>query len=327
MLRRWKRSKAIRIALSAIGYCVVLAGLLVWAVQGGAPEENNVFGSLEGRFDSAIALEAGGATFFYREAEIENYLIIGVDEETIAQGGAQADMLLLLSVDRRSRTISPVMIDRDAMATVTTYGAFGNRSGERRMQISLAQAFCARGETGSENTARALSGMLCGVPIDHYAAVDIAGIALLNDAIGGVEIVPEEDMTQIDPRMQKGVSVLLDGALAGRLVRSRMDVGDGTNAARMQRQKLYMEGLLAKLFSRENGNDGLFERGMDALDGHYESDMSEKALLGALKRYKNYNWQPFVTLPGEYRIGTDGFVEFWPDGEQMRDMLIETWFR
>lgn len=219
------------------------------------------------------------------------------------------------------------MVDRDTIASVTTYGVFGNVSGEIKTQLCLAQAFHAKGVTGSDNTLSALSKLMYEVPIEHYVTVDLGGIHLLNDAIGGVEVTLEDDFSALDPAMTQGATVLLQGDQAEWFVRSRMTVADGTNASRMKRQKLYLENLLHKLFVDTQEKDAAIENALAQMSGHYETDMSEATLLKIIQKYDDYEWQPFVTLPGEYSIGEDGFTEFWLDEAGTNEIMLPIWFR
>lgn len=326
MPQKWERGQMIRKTAVIAVYGITFAVLILLAVMNKTPDAEPVYGSMEGRFDSKIVIEQDDAIYHYREMEISNYLLIGVDNEDDTSGG-QADFLVLLSVDRRNRTITPIMIDRDTIAMVTTYGVFGNRSGEKEMQICLAQAFHSRNATGSANTVSTLSRLLYGVPIEHYIAVDIEGITLLNDAIGGVEVVLEDDFSALDPEMVQGASIRLEGKQAELFVRSRMHVADGTNAARMKRQQMYLESLLSKLFVSSDGQDDLFEKGLEKLDGHYETDMADSTILSTLQKYDDYEWKAFMVFPGEYRVGADGFTEFWLDEFQTQRMLTALWFR
>lgn len=223
-------------------YGLILAALVVGGLiwdRDETPEPAESFGSLTGRFESDISLSYQGETVYYREHEITNYLLIGMDREGLEaagyQDGGQADFLLIFSVDRRNRTITPVMIDRDTMTPVTTYGIFGNPAGTRTMQICLAQAFSGVNTSGSENTAKAVSGLLGGVKINRCLLMDLGGIARLNDSIGGVEVTLSDDLTALDPALEKGATVQLTGELAEHFVRGRITVADGTNASRMRR--------------------------------------------------------------------------------------------
>lgn len=326
MPRRRERSQMFRRTAVIAVYGITFVLLILLVMINRTPDAEPVYGSMDGRFDSKIVIEQDGTMYHYREMEISNYLLIGVDNEEGTTGG-QADFLVLLSVDRRNRTITPIMIDRDTIAAVTTYGVFGNISGEKQMQICLAQAFHGRDATGSVNTVSTLSRLLYGVPIEHYVAVDIEGIVLLNDVIGGVEVVLEDDFSALDPEMVQGASIRLEGKQAELFVRSRMNVADGTNASRMKRQRMYLESLLSQLFVSSDEQDAFFEKGLKNLDGHYETDMTDSVILSTLQKYDDYEWQSFMTLPGEYRVGTDGFTEFLLDESQTQQILTALWFQ
>ncbi len=322
-MRPGRERITLRKALFPAVYGAVFASLVLLLAVGTPEASDAPQGSLEGRFDSAVTLAFEGKVWHYREAEITNYLLIGVDGGMDQPESVQADFLLLLSVDRRAQCITPIMVDRDTAAWVTTYGVFGQASGQREMQISLAQAFHASGSTGSANTVQALSRLLFGAPIDHYLAVDIGGIAQINDALGGVVVTVEDDLTALDASLVPGSTVRLSGAQAEAFVRGRMTVGDGTNASRMRRQRVYLEGMLDAL------QDGQVQEGVlrQALEGHCETDMTEAALWSALKRYEGYKWAEIVTLPGWYDTDEADFTRFRLDEEGTAAILTGLWFR
>ena len=85
----------------------------------------------------------------------------------------------------------------------------------------------------------AVEGLLLGESIDFYVAMNMDGISELNDLAGGVTVTLEDDFSSIDPAMAKGTTLTLHGDQAETFVRSRMTVGDGTNASRMERQEAF----------------------------------------------------------------------------------------
>ena len=327
-----KRSVRRRHILMVLLYGAVLLGVLIlgFVLDRDKEEEQPTFGSLEGRFDSEIYKDHDGQKVNYREREITNYLLIGVDQTTLEasdhQNGGQADFLLVLSIDRRHRTITPVMIDRDTVTDVATYGIFGDAAGKKEMQICLAQAFSGRETSGSENTTRAVTDLLGGVKINHYIAMDESGIPLLNDMLGGVSVTLDDDLTALDPALKKGETVTLDGAMAEKFVRGRMTVADGSNASRMERQKVYIKALLRQLETKMEKDSSFMAELLEALDGHVISDAGENTLIGDVTAYQTYDWQPLQMLPGTHEAGEDGFMEFHPDAASMEDMVVEIWF-
>lgn len=308
--------------------CLIVAGLLL---DRDSQKHTETFGSLEGRFTSDIELDHNGKKLHYRENEITNYLLIGTDRDEAEsfghQSGGQADFLLVLSIDRANRTITPLMIDRDTMTAVATYGIFGNPSGSRIMQICLAQAFSGIDVSGGENTAKAVSNLLCGVKIDRCLVMGLEGIPVLNDAVGGVQVTLQDDLTILDPSLKKGETVLLKGNLAEDFVRGRTTLADGTNAARMKRQSTYIAALIQKIQTLLKTDDEAFEKILKSIYGYVETNVSESILLNESNAFTSYEWKSLLSIDGTHRVGDDGFIEFWPDTAKLNAQIADIWFK
>lgn len=322
--------KSLLIIGSVALYVIALAVLAVFFFQEEETPEP-IFGSMEGRFRSDVTMERAGETLYYRENEITNYLIIGLDREDVTdisghQHGGQADFLLVLSIDRIRRTITPVMLDRDAMVEMQTYGVFGHPSGTKVMQLCLAQAYSGVNIPGSVNTVQTVEKLLHGIDIHHYVLLDMAAIPMVNDALGGVEVTLEDDFSRIDPAMTKGATLRLMGDQAEYFVRGRMSVADGTNASRMARQQQYLSALLRQ-FRQEAASGGLsLEELLNTLDQHMASDAPGETLLNDINAYSSYEWADMRTLEGEHAIDEYGFAEFWVDSEALERLVADIWF-
>lgn len=96
-----------------------------------------------------------------------------------------------------------------------------------------------------------------GESIDFYVAMNMDGISELNDLAGGVTVTLEDDFSSIDPAMTKGTTLTLHGDQAETFVRSRMTVGDGTNASRMERQSVYAGGAVSDHRRTQSGRGWL----------------------------------------------------------------------
>ena len=333
MKKRFRSLSPTRMALiigSIVVYFIILLFLMIAFRDNTAPEP--VYGSLEGRYESDITLDLNGETLHYREWEITNYLLIGLDKEDVTetashQNGGQADFVVVLSIDRINRTVTPVMLDRDTMAEMQTYGVFGHPAGTKVMQLCLAQAYSGVNIPGIINTVQTVEKLLCGIKIDHYVVLDMTAIPLVNDAIGGVEVTLTDDFTSVDPDMTKGTTLRLMGKQAEFFVRGRMTVADGTNASRMTRQQQYLSGFLAQFRQAVQGNQHKLSEVLNTLDGHMISDASSDTLLHDINAYDSYEWKSLVTPDGEHAIDEYGFAEFWID-ETARDQLVaEIWFK
>ena len=315
---------------SVVLYAVMLVVLIVVLCQEKS-EEAPVFGSLEGRFVSDVMMERDGRTLYYRENEITNYLIIGVDRENVTeasghQHGGQADFLVVLAIDRIHRTVTPVMLDRDAMVQMQTYGVFGHPSGTKVMQLCLAQAYSGVNIPGSVNTVQTVEKLLHGIRIGHYVVLDMAAVPLVNDALGGVEVTLRDDFSMYDPAMTKGATLRLMGEQAEFFVRGRMTVADGSNASRMTRQQQYLSGLLTQFRRTVRGDQAALQDILRSLKGHMVSDAQDEMLLNDVNAYDDYEWLPLRTLSGEHAVDEYGFAEFWVDEEALKQLVADVWF-
>lgn len=320
------------IALSILFWAAMLIVLLFVVGKDAPPKKQAVFGSLDGRFESSVTMEHEGQTLHYRENEITNYLIIGLDQENVTratthQHGGQADFLVVLSIDRIDRSITPIMLDRDAMVEMQTFGVFGNPAGTRVMQLCLAQAYSGTNTPGSVNTVNTVEKLLMGIDIHHYIVMDMTAIPMVNDALGGVEVTLYDDFTVFDPVMTKGSTLRLMGKQAEFFVRGRMTVADGSNASRMARQQQYLSGLLVQFRRTAKGDQGKLNEIFRLLDGHMLSDTSVNTLLHDVNAYDDYEWNAMRILSGEHRTDQYGFAEFWVDQAALKRLVADIWFQ
>lgn len=204
--------------------------------------------------ETAETMEVDGVTY-RRRTGLTTILVMGIDHdsEVEAEGsyqGGQADFQRLIVIDSKDKTVRQLKIDRDTMAEVTVLGMLGNPVGTTQMQISLAHGFGDGKEESCGYARDAVSRLLQGENIDFYLAMSLDGISVLNDLAGGVTVTLEDDFSAADPAMTKGTTLTLHGDQAEIFVRRRMDIGEGTNEARMVRQEEYLAQLSAQLESR-----------------------------------------------------------------------------
>jgi len=315
---------------AAIALAVTLAALLAFYCVGMQMEHTEpppeAYGELDGRFSPTRTLEANGSTYAYYENRYMHILLIGVDEEGVGADGAyrsggQADFLLLLSIDRNRKTITPVHIDRDTMAQVPVYGPFGDAAGTRTMQLCLAHAFGSSEQQRCENTAQAVSNLLGGVRIDHYLSLSMDGIARLNDALGGVLVTLNDDFSHLDPAMLPGVTLTLQGKQAEYYVRGRYGVGDNTNAGRMARQRTFIEAAI-RLFSQQAEQNAAFAAELlETLSPFMHTTLTSAWLMDHTYPFTRYARADVQALEGTHTLGQDGFIEFHPDQQALTDLL------
>lgn len=259
----------------------------------------------------------------YRKKPALNLILVGgidkeSDSETAARtsnyrNGGQADFLLLLAIDHGEKQIYQLQIDRDTMTDVMVLGVYGNETGTREMQICLAHSFGANREDNAKYTVEAVRGLLDGLEIDGYYMVDYNAVSTLTDTLGGVTVTIPDDMTSVNPEWYKGHTITLQGKDAETFVRTRKTVGAGTNAERMNRQASYMRGAISKMnqnLSRDTAFAGEFLATMRQIA---TTNLSEQTLAEEINESHSYEVQPIETLPGEYTLSDNGFVEFYPE--------------
>lgn len=292
------------------------------------PHREEARGSLEERFAPTLTLEHNGRTYTHEELDYTTILFIGVDKSELSDAsmrtGGQADFLLLMTIDRDSRKIGLLQIDRDTITPVKVYGAFGNPAGTRSTQISLSYAFGTTTEKACQNTVQAVTTLLGGVPIDHYIALDMDGMSILNDMLGGVTVTLKDDFTDLDPAMKAGTTLKLRGEQAEYYLRSRMSIGDGSNTNRMDRQVTFMTDAAQLLDARMAADAEFVGELLEALDEHLVFSCQEAWLINQAYSAHKYTRTGIVRPEGKYAVGKDGFAEFHPDAEAMTEYIVNT---
>ena len=320
--RRSKRQVAVLAAVLAVISIAVLAGVYFlgeWLENRSYQEQRQ---QMSEHFGELPTMEYAGQTYV-RRPEVETVLLLGVDQHLDDdtwgfQRGGQSDFLLLLALDHQNRTIHQLQIDRDTMTDVTVLSLLGDQKSTRTLQICLSYAYGGTNEERCKNTVAAVENLLGGQRIDLYTAVKLDGIGALNRALGGITVTLPEDYTDLDPMMAKGATLTLTDAQAEHLVRARMYVGDGTNASRMLRQRVFLkaatEQLLVKLRESADFAGTLFDA-LEEISSY--TNFNRGRLINEVNRAYHYDILPAEMFTGEYKIGRGGFMEFYADEDSI----------
>lgn len=287
-------------------------------------------GQMSENFGKLPTTEYQGKTY-QMKPNLTSMLFIGYDKlddnPTVGfRQGGQADFLLLTVMDHKAKTVHQLQIERDTMANITVLGITGNKVGTRKMQICLSHAYGAGEAENCQYTVDAVSNLLQGIPVDLYMAMNIRGINAFNDAVGGVTVPIEDDFTPYDPTMVQGTTMKLQGQQAELYVRSRYEIGNGSNEQRMRRQKTYMNAV-TELVRQRIGEDSSFANTMlDAIEGFSNTNMTRGRLINEINRVYTYDIRPAENLAGEYKKGDDGFMEFHADEDSIISWVINVFY-
>ena len=262
-------------------------------------------------------------------SDLINILVMGIDHEiseiSINSLG-MADTDIIVSIDKTTGTTRLINISRDAMTNVRMYDENGNYTGVDRMQLCLSYGYGDGGMESCLNTAQAVSYLMYDLPINGYAALDYSQIAVLNDAVGGVEVTILEDMFDFG---KVGETVRLEGQQAQTYVRRRNIEALDSNNNRMARQKQWLLSFLgaARQKIKENVTFPITLYRLLANNMVTSIDISEVTYLGSLFASHGFNEGDFRSVAGEVVEGEDGYAEFHIDEEALLDLVVEMFYK
>ena len=328
---RSRRSMAVRgISFLAALVLIAVAGYLIGQQleKGNVKEERATMSSGFGRYEEKIH---DGKTY-YKKTNITTLLLMGIDRDTTAvtnsyRNGGQSDFMLLLVLDHSTNTIRQLQIERDTMTKVDVLTILGKPGGTRNMQICLSHGYGADQTACCENAVYSASRYLDDLNIDLYMAVDYSAIDQINSMLGGVTVTVQEDFSALDPEMTLGKTMRLQGHQAELYVRSRMNVGDGTNASRQLRQREWLDGAVELLKSKVSQNGSFLQELLDGMGNRLTTNAAQGRLLNEFNQAWQHQLYPVEQIPGTYTIGSDGFVEYHTQEDDVTQWVLDTFYR
>lgn len=269
-------------------------------------------------------------TAYYPRADITVILVMGIDVEGPVASSAYyrnsgaSDMVALVILDQATESYRILCLNRDMMVKMPVIGLDGKQAGTYFGQLALSHTYGSGLEDSAENTRKTVSDLLYGIQIDHYVSMNIDGIGILNDAVGGVTVHVTDDFSTVDPTITTG-QIRLNGKQATAFVRSRQGVGTEMNLSRMERQKEYMKGLAdaleGKLAQSEDFVVDLYEQ----MDPYVVTDCSVTVLSSLLQRCSDYEMDNVISIEGENVRGEE-YYEFYADEEALDALILELFY-
>lgn len=257
--------------------------------------------------------------------DLETILVMGLDKYERPEklegyvNNTQSDFMLLVVVDKENRSIRSLHINRDTMTTITRLGVFGGAAGKYTAQIALAHAYGSGGSDSALNAVKAVSNFLGGVKIDHYMTFTMDSVGIVNDMVGGVTVLVEDDFSEFDPTLVQGQEITLRGDQALHFVRGRTNVADGTNLNRMARQRQYMTKLFDQLLTQSAQDEAFLEKLVKKLSDSFDTDMSVYQLDSLFQVVSGCTMEPILTIDGEIVRGA--FMEFYADPDSVQNAV------
>ena len=242
---------------------------------------------------------------------IINMLFMGVDKYTenavVDENGeemnGQADVLILMSLDSDTGKASLINIPRDVMADVKIYSPMGDYMGMEKQQICLSYAYGTDKEESCVNTIDSVKSIFYNVPINTYYSLDLAGLPVINDSIGGVDVVSPETIGEF----VKGEKYHLEGNEARDFVITRSHTESDANLVRNKRQRVYIESFMNKLIDQTKADfstpiklyNTVEQYSCTNLNPSKISFLAKEAVMGGIK-YDILNVPVTVTQEGSH---------------------------
>ena len=267
---------------------------------------------------------------YFPRQDITVVMVLGIDqlgpvEDSRAYNNrGAADMVMLLIFDEKQESCSVLHLNRDTMLEMPVLGIGGREAGTYFGQLALAHTYGSGLEDSCENTRKAVSNFLYGITIDHYVAMNMDAIAILNDAVGGVTVNITDDFSQVDTSIGQG-EVKLMGQQAINYVRTRKDVGDQLNLSRIERHKAYIDGFVEAFREKQERDTQFIADAYEEAAPYLVTDCSVNVITGMIDRYGDYTIGEVVSPEGENVMGQQYF-EFYVDEEKLDEVILRLFY-
>lgn len=276
-------------------------------------------------------VEYNGETWKYND-HLSNYLFMGIDRTDEVstydsqQDAGQADSIFVVSMDRVTEKVKVLLIPRDTITEIEVFNPSGQSLGKSQNHINLQYAY-GDGKTRScELMETAVSGLMKGIPIHGYCAMNMEGISVITDLVGGVEVtVPDASLEEVNPEFREGAVVTLAGEDAEQFVRYR-DINErGSSLVRQERQKTYMKALLQKSKEAANRDAGFVTDMYEAIRPYTVTSLGTD-VFARLLAAADGNTAEVETVPGEMTHPGD-FDEYHVNEDEFNGLLIEMFYK
>lgn len=277
-----------------------------------------------------------GHTYVYDKNKVA-FAFIGVDresitpdEDTLIGNSGQADTDIVGVIDTNTGKISVITIPRDTMVDIDIYTVGGEFVRTENMQLCLAYAYGDGGTSSCENVTSAISRILGNVPVDKYFALDLGGIAPLNDAIGGVTVTSLYDFP--NEGVYKGDTVTIRGDFAETYVRQRNMDSIDASLNRTERQTQYVKAYVEQLRKAVTSDFSVVSQLYNTASEYSQTNisLSEVTYLASVVLSNGVSDYTQYTLEGEMRASDsateDVFAEYYLDEDSVMDVVVNCFY-
>lgn len=285
----------------------------------------------------------------YMRNNVETYMIAGLDKyendttsfNYAGRNNNQADFIVLLIVNKSTRKIDFINLNRDTYTTVDVPASKYGTPKKTTEQLCLAYTYGDGKRESGENLRNAVEHLLYDkVKVDHFLTMKMNAVKSITDFLEGVTVKlnDDEDLTALDPEWTAGSTIALNGEDALKFIRYRDTAAEGSNAGRIDRQSRYMKALLKTVGDKKWSRKYLLNA-YGSIEAYSETDYGNvddllTDLETMLEAFGMYEYEDVVNIvPGKYgryetreTYGEDADAFILSD-ENFKKLVIETFFR
>ena len=280
-------------------------------------------------------VEYNGVRYKYNK-NISTVLCMGIDNEKKQSGGAyvvgragQADAVYLIAVDTANGKTTVIGIPRDVITDVDLYAKSGSFIGTEKTQLCLAYAYGDGKQQSAENTAKSVSRLLYGMPVNLHFAVDDKSIAPLHNAVGPITVITNEDINNAFISFRKGEQIKLTGSNVFKYLQTRNSETVDASVLRLERQLDYLKKYTSAVIEKSKSDllfpVKLYNKVVKNSVTNLDAAKVTYLATSVLKKKDDVSLQ-FIQIEGEQRLGEDGFAEFYPDEDKLLQLVMEVFY-
>lgn len=330
-----KLLKRIVLVLFILFLCVVIAGVGAFEylkIQG----KNASQGIAVGDTYSEI-IEYDGKKYKYNENMV-TVAFLGIDKTELTDLGESdfagaSDAMMVVAIDTRSKKARVIALPREIMTEMNTYYDGTDEVRQQEIhQLYLAYSYGGGGELSCQNAVETISRVLYGVSIPYYYALDLDGIAALNDAIGGVVIKPKCDIPAYD--IVKDKVTTLKGEASQSYVRTRDTENAEGSLERLDRQVQYVESFvmqvapaimtdITKLYRLYDVGSQYSRTNLTASDAAY---LASLLMSGGSVTFDTYTIDGEMTTYEDETLENTSHAAFYPDEDSLMKTVLDVFY-
>jgi LCP family protein required for cell wall assembly len=262
---------------------------------------------------------------------IKTYLFMGIDVDGKVQkaadgiSGGQSDAMFLLVCDSGNEKMSVIAINRNTMTDVDVYDKDSKFVGTYNLQICLQHAYGDGMRVSCLRSVDAVSSLFYDIPISGYIALNLDGIPILNDSVGGVTVQVLNDISYAskDVELHEGDIVTLTGDEAYAYLRYRDTSKFGSADARLNRQMEYIGAFFKQAKSKIKTSDDAMKV-YNSLEDYMVTSLDFSKLVDELLDY-GLDESDIYSLEGE-TIKATTFEEFHVDEDALYELILNIFY-